>query len=513
LVAAARRFGAHLKTPEPATNFALRLIAAACVIAITFAGVIDALMAIALLVAVAAGDIDHPLSLKNFFLGYVLLIFCVGGISFAHGDITLSIDVLLYVSVFLVGYVLISRSPFATRVPNDGGSTGPDLRGAQWLLGSTLAGWIALLLGQLVAYGLSGFYSGQALADRITRYGHADFVTGLMSAFEQGLSIVTVATAVYYIDLCVKRRTRPNYWLLGLLFLVMPIFLLRRADNALGTLFLLVVQPVVAGLSGYRYSVRGAMPLIVGSLLLSFASSVAIGSLREIATSPPAPTPAPATAALATAEPATAGPATAAPSTPAPASSPVVTLERTDRLFRGELSPIVAYLDIRENPSDFGYRLGTTIIPPLVLKVVPRSWLPDKPISSSAFYMTQRDPGAFAAGYAIPVTVFGDALLNFGYGGALTAAMILGVLAGRLDRVLHGSSASNLPAFLIVYYNFYSLLRNDLANSLSVMLLTAGIFVLLRQYRALVHVVRRIDSSDVPSPPEGNQQSRNERQP
>jgi hypothetical protein len=46
------------------------MAAAACVLAITFSGVIDVFMAAALLIGVAAGDLNQPLSLKNYFLGY-----------------------------------------------------------------------------------------------------------------------------------------------------------------------------------------------------------------------------------------------------------------------------------------------------------------------------------------------------------------------------------------------------------------------------------------------------------
>jgi hypothetical protein len=479
-----------------------RLLAVTCLVALAVTGTVDVFVMVAGLICIATIDLAHPLCLKNYFLAYAMLIFGVGGLYFARGDLIISLDLLLYVSVFVASYSVVSRFAPSVRAKPVSTPGSAESAVANWLLWLVLAGWVFLLVAQVAAYGASGFYSGEALADRIARYGHADFVNGLVSVFEQGLSIVTLATAAYYIDVCVRREAQPNYWRLALIFLVMPIFLLRRADNAIGTLFLLAAQPVAARMRGARYSLPSAAPLIAGSVLLSLASSVVIGSLREVAVAPPTPSPVaterPTPVASATARPGASGPTAASSSpvatpslTPTPVPSPLVTLERTDRMLRSELSPIAAYRDIREHPTDFGYRLGSTIIPPLVLKVAPRSWFPDKPISSSAYYMMQRDPGSLAAGYLLPVTIFGDALLNFGYAGALAAAGILGLVAGRLDRSMRLSAIGDLPAFLIIYYNFYTLLRNDLANSLAVILLTAVVFVALRQSHVLIHLVRR----------------------
>ena len=69
---------------------------------------------------------------------------------------------------------------------------------------------------------------------------------------------------------------------------------------------------------------------------------------------------------------------------------------------------------------------------PFLLKVVPRSWYPSKPLNSGAYYMSTVRPAEWAAGYALPPTFFGDAYLSFGTRGAIVACLLLGMLATHL---------------------------------------------------------------------------------
>jgi hypothetical protein len=461
---------------------AIRIAALLGVVAFAGTGMLDLVAALAAAAVIAAFDLQNVLSTRNYFLAYVVILFGIGGRRFASGDVTMSIDLLVYVALFLAAYWGSKRLPATWRLR--GGFPRPSsisLRFPTVLLMVLVAGWAALLAGQLGAYGLVGFYGGASLADRISSYGHADFIRGLITAAEQGLSILTVAGAAAYFEARVSTGARPNYLLLGAPLVAAPVLLLRRYDFAVGVLFLLIVQPVAARLTGTRYSVLASIPVIGASLALAFAVSIFVGSIRESAlAAPPAPIP-------------VASPGeTETSSTPAsdPGAMPLITEERTTMLVSSELSPITAYRDIREHPNDFPYQFGKTILPPIVAKVVPRSWLPDKPAGSNAYYNVERTPQAFAAGYALPITVFGDLLLNFGYVGALLGALALGVLARKLDDTLAAGAVESTPLFLIVYYNFYSLLRNDLANSLPVILLTTAAFLVLRMIPARFKLLR-----------------------
>jgi hypothetical protein len=463
----------------------LLLLAAAA----SFGHLLSWISAIAAMVTALVLDLRHPLSFRNFFLAYLLVVFGVGAQHFAPGDLTGSVDLLIFAIAFLASYAGIRR--WFPRKADKASQALIDTRLPTLLVLFVSVGWVALLVSQIGTYGFRGFYSGAALAQRIAKYGHLDFANGLLSLIEQGLAILTLASVVLYIKTRVDAGKKPSYLLLSLPLIVAPLLLLRRYEFAMGLLLMLALQPIAARLCRARYSIVASIPLIAGSIILAFAVSVMVGSLRETAVAP--------TKSAARTEPSAAQTPGAAPDTTStvPVSvTPIsragadvdailknvqgsMTEQRTWDQVYSEMSPIVAYLDIREHPDDFTYRLGSTILPPLLAKVVPRSWLPEKPIGSGAYYNQTRTPGAFASGYALPVTIFGDGLLSFGLVGAVAAAAGLGLLTSRLDGLLDAQTSHGLPMFLIVFYNFYSLLRTDLANSVSVILLTGLIFTVL----------------------------------
>jgi hypothetical protein len=468
-------FGAYLRLLNR-TDVIVRLSLAFVVVAGAIAITGDALVTVAAFAAVLAADPRNLLSLKNFFLCYVLLIFGVGGHHFAPDDRVISFDLLVYVLLFLAAYA--GGNTFSRRRSVAARSTSPrNGRAASLLVVASIVGWTVLLATQLYAYGVAGFYSGQGLADRIARYGHADLMAGLLAVFEQGLSILTIACAVVYVEARTSAGKRPSYLLLSLPLIVAPLLLLRRADFAIGLLLLLVVQPIACRLTGARYSVLGSIPLVLGSAAFALAFSVTVGSLRESAlVAPPTPAPVESPNSGVSASP---SPGTGELARPKPVELPVFTEQRTFNILVSELSPVLGYRDVREHPADFTYQLGRTIVLPLAAKLAPRNWFPDKPISSSAYYNLIRSPAAFAAGYTLPVTSFGDALINFGYAGALTFSLLLGLIAAKLDRTMVGASA-DIATLLIVYYYFYSLLRNDLANSLAMIFLAGAAYLVLR---------------------------------
>jgi len=88
-------------------------------------------------------------------------------------------------------------------------------------------------------------------------------------------------------------------------------------------------------------------------------------------------------------------------------------------------------------------------------------------------------PAGFAAGFALPPTLFGDAHLNFGMWGAVMACLLVGVVAARLDGAYKRAQLSRLPWFLIVYANFYALVRSPLAETLAGIILTAAVWAVI----------------------------------
>jgi hypothetical protein len=148
----------------------------------------------------------------------------------------------------------------------------------------------------------------------------------------------------------------------------------------------------------------------------------------------------------------------------------------TVSLLTSELSTAQAYGDIKANIGVLGHPEGKTILLPLVFKVVPRSWYPNKPLNSGAYYMSIVRPAEFTAGYALPPTYFGDAYLSFGFGGALALALLLGALASRIDQAYKRVNLRWMPLFLLVFANYYSVLRDPISESLAGIILMAFVW-------------------------------------
>jgi hypothetical protein len=101
-------------------------------------------------------------------------------------------------------------------------------------------------------------------------------------------------------------------------------------------------------------------------------------------------------------------------------------------LLTSEISPIQAYSEIKANRARLKRQHGRTIVLPIVFKVIPRGLFPNKPINTGAYFMSVVRPAEFAAGFALPPTLFGDAYVNFGMGGAVLACLLVGPVAAAL---------------------------------------------------------------------------------
>jgi hypothetical protein len=91
-------------------------------------------------------------------------------------------------------------------------------------------------------------------------------------------------------------------------------------------------------------------------------------------------------------------------------------------------------------------------------------------------------PTDLAAGYSLAPSIFGAAYLNFGMGGTAILVALTGWGAAFFDRGYVDGLRSRIPQFLIVSAWSYSLLRDDLANSLMSILLTFLVYRVLRNH-------------------------------
>lgn len=336
----------------------------------------------------------------------------------------------------------------------------PPLRRAEELLLVLLVAQLVVLAFNVGRYGIGGFYAGAALVDQLNSYGKASVGGGLFQVVSFFLRYVTLAVAVLYVQMCLSAGLEVRYRYLALLFILLPILSLARSDAVHGAGILLVINalerrvhtrhppPGTEEALGARPRPRRALAFVVAAVIAVFAALV-IGGIRQGRLVPDDP------------------------------SAPL--LERSAPLLQSEFSPLLAYGEIKDNEAILGHTYGSTVVLPLVLKVVPRGIFPGKPVNSAAYYMGHLRPDEFAAGYALPPTLFGDMFIGFGFLGPLAACLLLGAVVARLDVAYTRARLARVPWFLIVYANFYALLRSPLSESLAGILLTSIAWLMLRR--------------------------------
>ena len=430
-------------------------------------------------------DRGHALSLRN-----VLLIYTVALFSFGSALLDLSPrpykDMLIYIVAILAGYTLSSlrrrERAWHIRPARTTFRIGAD---RIYMLETTIVLVVglnlAILFYNLIQYGVGAFYGGQALLDQLSTYGKASGSGGALQIAVFFIRYTGVATVVLYVCTCLENQVKIRYRYPLALLVIVPIVLLARSDALTGAAFLLAIHAIDRRITARRGSAPGAemqngatgrqrqsnqAVAIAMALAVAFTAALLIGGLREQSS---------------------------------PSAAATSTLDRHVPLLKSELTPIQAYSEIRQNEDALGHPHGSTIVGPLVLKVVPRALFPAKPQNSGAYYLSRIRPDEFAASYALPPTFYGDAFLSFGLQGAALLSLLLGGVVARLDVAYKEASLSRLPTFLVVYANFYGLLRNALSESLAAILLTVLALTVLRRLFGSKVVTPRTHAEGIPS--------------
>lgn len=422
--------------------------------------VTDLALVLLVVISILAIDLRNVLSFKNFLLLYILVVFGIGGAVLHLTDQPVYSDVVAYTLAFLGGYSLASMPTVSRR------STGDQIRRPRGkgafdlvVVEHALLGLIGLellyLAFQFLKYGVVGYYQGAGLLNTALTYGKASATGGALQIVSFGLTYSAVGLVVLYVQACFETATPIRYRYPAALFVVLPILSLSRFNAVIGAFTLLAVHACDRRLTAWRVSqgsIRLIAPpkvsraaIIVLGIILAIAMGAFVASIRG----------------------------GFANKTGGVSSSP-------DRvaMFTSELSPVQAYGDIRANTNLLGRTHGRTIILPLLLKVVPRAWYPNKPLNSGSFYMSKVRPAEWAAGYALPPTLWGDLYLSFGFLGAVAGSLLLGVVVARLDIGYRQGVVTKLASFLLVFANFYALMRDPLSESLAGILLTILIWAI-----------------------------------
>jgi hypothetical protein len=454
-------------------------------------------------VAAVAFDSRKLLSFRNFFITYVVVVFGLGAGLLHLGDTKVFGDAVVYLVAFLAGYLAssfrttagarpraLSRrprrpvpvQPVWTRVRRRGR---PRLQSVEAAMVALLVCNAAFLVLQMYKYGPIGYFRGQGLLDQFLTYGQASASGGAEQIVRFVLQYSAVGLVVYYCQACFEVGAPVRYRYPIILLVGVPIVLLRRYDAVVGAVTVAAVYawdrrisrrpdafPAVVA-RRQRAARRGAARAVAIGVagIAAFTAAFAIGVIRL-------------------------GFANTGPSGGVRAS--------TVPILSSELTTVQAYSDIKANIDKLRYQHGRTIVLPLLLKLVPRAWLPSKPLNSGGYYMSVVHPREYAAGYAIPPTFFGDLYLNFGLAGAVVGCLALGFLTARFDRAFGAGAARRFPYFLILYANFYAVLREPISESLAGILLIVAVWAaanrLLRSRPVVVRPARRPAVAASPAP-------------
>ncbi|MES2430055.1 MAG: O-antigen polymerase [Bacteroidota bacterium] len=377
-------------------------------------------------------DYKNILNLKNYYCVYAFLIFKLSSQFWFPNDYKLTFDGTLFVIAFLLGYE-IKNALAVTHIPKktaDAVNYEKYTVTLELLIKIFVVLKIIYLIFLISQYGVSSFYSGQMLADKISNYGRKSVMDSILTIYTAFIDNFLLAIIVLYVKYISAQGKTPNYYYLILALLVMPLIILSRANFAFNLITLLAIYAY------FSKSMVKVYTYLIPGLIILFAISAYIGFLRINSYQ----------------------------------TEDIADVTSGDQFFT-ELTPIIAYNDVKENINVLHYQYGKTIFLPLILKPIPRGLWPEKPNNSGAMYMKEFNADSFAAGFAIPVMIFGDLFLNFGIYVTILLLLLFGVLIGKCNQIYTNKQYTNIDNYLILFVCFYSVLRNCLPEALISILL------------------------------------------
>lgn len=400
------------------------------------------------LLVIATVNLERPLVLKNIFLAYAFLLFIVSGSHYFPDDPGLARDMFIYVVSFLAAYSFgFGKPQRVERIQADERVMDKALVRIERLVWLFCVIQVVLLLLEIRQVGLRNFYGGAGMVLRIEAYGKRDVWFGLLTIVRFASSMGTYAVAILYVYVSYAAGRRPKLLLLALLLAGLPLLMLQRSAFATGVMFLLVAYSL-----GRAASAKSMQRMFVAAVLVALVA-IGLGVLRErrLMTGLEGDT----------------------------------SWMAARGMLLGELSPVVAYQEIKINMDELDLQKGRTIVLPLLFKVIPRNWMPDKPMPSSGYYMYKLRPAEAQAGFFIAPSFFGDLYLNFGFIGVVAGCALIGWAWAKMDRVYLQGKVRGLWLFLLMFLYAYHVLRSNLADTLSFMLLTGFVYWLLHHWAGI----------------------------
>lgn len=377
--------------------------------------------------------------LRNVFIVYTFSVYNIAPLVLSTDSVdsySWSFEFLVVLLLFVVGYIgglRWARSHKRVAISHSANNRGKE-RTLVVVLSALLLGNALFLVYKVISFGVADYYAGAQLAATVQNYGKAD-PTG---AFHQVVTFILSAATIACLAVFVERVASQQ----GALTTTLDYSKKRRLALRLGFAWLVLFPILQFSRSALVYG--GATYLAMRSRLrsrpfrlglvvlagLALVFFVYVGLSRSYA---------------------------------------LGGSDKIESLFVSELTPWMAYRDIKVNIDQLGYQYGGTILAPFLLKLVPRGVYPEKPYNTSGYFMTALYPDLFKAGFALPPTLMGDLYLNFGSIGLLLGILVFGTFTGRFDGIVVYRQTRYMGLYFLVFTGYVSLLRDNLADALFVL--------------------------------------------
>jgi len=367
----------------------------------------------------------------------VFILFLVGSSIFYEGETlnNLRIDFIIYSFSFIIGYYfyfILPKRMVKRKILISEESLKLKLKLEKIILCFIIIVYFFKIF-TILKVGFINFYTGKLLVESISMYGKENVAATLMNMISIIINTSLQALIIYYIAICIYSKFRIKTSYLVLIYVLFPLISLSRSGFIFGLLFVLFVNFLIKGSVSFT-------KIMISIILIIFIGTF-FGVIRENRIK----------------------------------DVQVNYLdnfgEKIATMIRGELSPIIAYSEIKENIEILDYKYGKTVLLPLIFKPIPRSIWPKKPYNTSGYYMFKLHPESASKGFFIAPSIFGDIFLNFGYFGCIIFTFTFGILISYFDNKLkklkEGKIAFKKIGFLLILFlSFYGVLRNNLPESL-----------------------------------------------
>lgn len=367
----------------------------------------------------------------------MFILFLVGSSIFYEGETlnNLRIDFIIYSFSFIIGYYfyfILPKRMVKRKILISEESLKLKLKLEKIILCFIIIVYFFKIF-TILKVGFINFYTGKLLVESISMYGKENVAATLMNMISIIINTSLQALIIYYIAICIYSKFRIKTSYLVLIYVLFPLISLSRSGFIFGLLFVLFVNFLIKGSVSFT-------KIMISIILIIFIGTF-FGVIRENRIK----------------------------------DVQVNYLdnfgEKIATMIRGELSPIIAYSEIKENIEILDYKYGKTVLLPLIFKPIPRSIWPKKPYNTSGYYMFKLHPESASKGFFIAPSIFGDIFLNFGYFGCIIFTFTFGILISYFDNKLkklkEGKIAFKKIGFLLILFlSFYGVLRNNLPESL-----------------------------------------------